>query len=503
VAESEVNRMKVLLLEHPRAICPDRCNDIANTPLSSCLLSGYVAGILKSKGHEVEIVEGYLDRLSFGEIEQRVRKFGPDILGVHLVYHWQDNLELYSFLQMVKDQGLTPYITAFGFYPTIAYKNILQKRPALDSVVIGEPEISFAELVSDSKVNPKIPGIAFRNELGTISLARRPLIKDLDIIPFPVRTPASYRLPEVNLQGSRGCYGNCTFCYINPFYGEKSRWRGRTPENIVSEIDQVIAVTGRKNFYFTDPNFFGPGELGQLRAKRLAAMLKPRQISFGIEGRVNDIHDDTIAALVDAGLRQILIGLESGRDSSLQRMNKMTTVAQNEAAIRILRKHGIEPNIGFIMFEPDATIDDLRVNLEFLKRNDLLKDLPVTANVLYHHQIVLKGTPAYRRIQQEGRLVSQGDVSYEGTAIFKEPRVADLANIMREVTNFLFTRMADIWNGKVDEPDHATEKYESINQLLVRIFEDNLLLLQLGKQLPSEQVNRIIRDIQEKMAALF
>ena len=39
--------MKILLLEHPRSINPERCNDIANTPLSSCLLTGYAAGVLK------------------------------------------------------------------------------------------------------------------------------------------------------------------------------------------------------------------------------------------------------------------------------------------------------------------------------------------------------------------------------------------------------------------------------------------------------------------------
>lgn len=49
--------MKILLLEHPRTVSPERCNDIANTPLSSCMLSGYAAGMLKSEGHDVQIIE--------------------------------------------------------------------------------------------------------------------------------------------------------------------------------------------------------------------------------------------------------------------------------------------------------------------------------------------------------------------------------------------------------------------------------------------------------------
>lgn len=495
--------MKILLLEHPRSICEDRCNDIANTPLSSCLLSGQVAGMLKSKGHQVEIVEGYMDKLNYTEIGSVVRTFKPNILGVHMVYHWQDNLTLYSFLQMVKDEELAEYIAAYGFYPTIAFEDILHKCGAIDSVIVGEPEITFAELAAGYRVASNIPGMAQRDLSGGITCERRPLVEDLDSLPFPVRTAAAYRLPEVNLQGSRGCYGGCTFCYINPFYGQGSRWRGRTPENIVAEIDSIIAERGIRDFYFTDPNFFGPGRMGQERAKHLSALLKTRNIRFGIEGRVNDIHDETIGALADAGLRHILIGLESGKDSSLERMNKMTTVAQNEQAIRVLRKHGIEPNIGFIMFEPDATLEDIRVNFEFLKRNDLLKNLPITANVLYHHQIILKGTPAYQKMRQEGRLIIENDTAYEGATKFTDEQVAVLASIMRNVTNFLFNRMAGIWGGKVVEPKDAGQKYAKINELLVKVFEENLGLLQSGQQLTEQQVDLLTGVLAKKIDSVL
>jgi len=436
----------------------------------------------------VEIVEGFMDRLYYYEIESIVRAFKPDILGVHMVYHWQDDVALYNFLQMVKDQGLAKYITAYGFYPTIAFEDILLKCTAIDSIVVGEPELTFTELAAGGGANPSLPGLALRNGAGGISCERRPLIEDLDSLPLPVRTEAAFRLPEVNIQGGRGCYGGCTFCYINPFYGQGSRWRGRSPESIVAEIDTIMSDHGVTDFYFTDPNFFGPGEQGQERARRLASLLKPRNIRFGIEGRVNDIHDETIAALVEAGLRNILVGLESGRDDSLRRMNKRTTVAQNEEAIKILRRHRIEPNVGFIMFEPDSSLQDVRVNFEFLKRNNLLHNLPVTANVLYHHQIILKGTRAYRDLKEAGRLEIRDDTSYEGATTFTEPKMAQLAGIMRQVTNLLFARMSGIWSGKVEEPRDAKVKYNQINRLLVDIFEDSLRTLEEGGQFTEEQI---------------
>lgn len=497
--------MKILLLEHPRNVCPERCNDIANTPLSSCLLSGYVAGQLKSEGHEVEILEGFLNGLTYEEIERKVNEMRPDVLGVHLVYHWQRDLALLDFLHRVKIGGLSPYITIYGFYPTIAYKDVLEQGPDIDSVILGEPELTFAEIaaaISSHYELGSIPGLAQRDDAGAIvHLPSQPLM-DLDRLPFPVRTEAMFRLPEVNLLGSRGCYGRCTFCYIGSFYGQGHHWRGRTPENIVAEIDDLIARRNVKEFYFTDPNFFGPGERGQRRALQLASLLKSRHIRFGIEARVNDIHDETIKALVEAGLHNILIGLESGSDSALQRMQKMTSVAENERAIGILRRHGIEPNIGFIMFEPNSSIEDTRINLKFLKRNDLLRNLPTTANLLYHHQIILEGTSAYQDLQREGRLELQASI-YEGVAPIADPKVARLASIMRQITNFLFGKMDGIWGGKVTEPGGARERYTKINALLVGIFENTLSTLETGGQFTDKEAELLVKTVQEEIAGIL
>ncbi|SFQ95063.1 B12-binding domain-containing radical SAM protein [Desulfoscipio geothermicus] len=494
--------MKILLLEHPRVFIPERCNDIANTPLSSSLLTGYAAGMLQSQGHQVEITEGYLDNLSYAVIKQQVSDLKPDLLGVHMVYHWRTDVDLFSFLEEIKREKLCPYIAAYGFYPTFNFAEILRECSAIDAVITGEPEATFSELadaLSGRAGRSNIPGLARSDGTGNISHTPRELVEDLDSLPFPVRTEAMYRLPEVNLQGSRGCYGQCTFCYINPFYGHGSRWRGRSPENIAAEIDMIMAERGVKDFYFTDPNFFGPGRQGQSRALHLASLLRERNIRFGIEARVDDIHDETIAALVEAGLRHILIGLESGKDDSLKRLNKMTTVARNEQAVKILRKHGIEPNIGFIMFEPCSSLEDIRANFEFLRRNDLLNNLPVTANVLYHHQIILKGTPAFKMLQGEGRLELPPGATYEGSTTFVNPRVAVLADIMRQITNFLFRRMSGIWSGKEQEPRDAELKYEQINEMLVDLFEANLRALENGKLFTDEEKHLVVQEAKKNI----
>jgi hypothetical protein len=180
-------------------------------------------------------------------------------------------------------------------------------------------------------------------------------------------------------------------------------------------------------------------------------------------------------------------------------MNKMTTVSQNEKALAILRKHGVEPNVGFIMFEPDSSPEDLRINLEFLKRNDLLKNLAVTANVLYHHQIVLEGTQAYHDLQKENIIGFTQPSSYEGTAYFKNSEVAGLADIMRQTTNMLFSRMDGIWSGKTIDPPAMQERYARVNQLLVKVFEDSLGALEAGAHLEKDQIASLVRETKEMM----
>jgi radical SAM superfamily enzyme YgiQ (UPF0313 family) len=270
----------------------------------------------------------------------------------------------------------------------------------------------------------------------------------------------------------------------------------------MQEIDRITAKYGPRKFYFTDPNFFGPGHKGKGRAMMLASMLKERKLKFGIEGRVNDITHETIAALVDAGLQELLIGLESGRDESLKRLNKMTTVVQNEEALRVLWANGIEPSVGFIMFEPDSSQADVRTNFEFLKRNDLLKQIFTTANVLYHPQIILQGTKAYRDLQQNGRLILNG-TTYEGRAAYQVPEVARLAQIIGQITNYFFVTMDGVWKGRLQEPPNAANLYAQINHLLVDAFEQNLVRLESGEPVDDAKAEALITETKSKIKAVF
>lgn len=496
--------LRVTLIEHPRQASWEHMNDVANAPLSASLMTGYAAATLEAAGHDVAVVEGHLAGLKTAEVVARATAGEPDLVAVHLVYDWSDGRHVAKLLCDLRSAlGPLP-VVLYGFYPTFAWDDALARHPEATAVIVGEPEETIVEVTAALRTTGRggrdltaalaaVPGLAVRGGGDKPLLtAPRALISDLDGLPFPRRTPEMDRLREVNVAGSRGCYGACSFCTINPFYGGRSSWRPRSPESVVAEIDAaLVAQPSRRRFYFVDPNFFGPGARGRERALRLARLIAERfDIRFGLEGRVNDIDEELIAELVEAGFDELLIGLESGSDATLKRLNKHTTVDQNRRALRILRAAGIEPNVGFIMYEPGSSLADVRVNLAFLEEERLLERVAVTANVLCHQQIVLRPTPAYRAAAAAGRLVTSSHHSYEGTVPYEHSEVAFLAETMAEVCRHVFAGVPrEMWlacdaDGPRDERQAVDAALLAVNGALVAVFRRLLDGLSSGELWP-------------------
>ena len=110
-------------------------------------------------------------------------------------------------------------------------------------------------------------------------------------------------------------------------------WRGRSPQNVAAEISELVCL-GKKDFYFVDPNFVGPGKAGKETAVKLACRLADLGITFGMETRANDVTSGLMRELAAAGLTRLLLGIESGRPDVLKRLGKHASVAGNEQGHR-------------------------------------------------------------------------------------------------------------------------------------------------------------------------
>jgi anaerobic magnesium-protoporphyrin IX monomethyl ester cyclase len=465
--------MRIVLLEHPRSPSEAHFNDIANTPLWSCLMTGYAASSLQEAGFEVSLIDAR--RLACDAAIRQMIETPAELLAIHAVYSWEKTSELFEMLSRLKTRGYGGNICLFGFFATLAWRDMLERVPEIDYVVVGEPEDTLVELARSLRAGSpaRCAGLAARVAGEATLYGLRTPIVPLDRLPFPLR-PTLEADATVSVLASRGCYNGCSFCLIPTLDAGKAVWRRRSAANVAAEV-AGLAEHGKRDLYCVDPNFIGPGKVGKDGALDLARALSGLAITFGMETRANDITAPVMRSLRDAGLTSLLLGIESGCSRVLKRLGKRTTVAQNARAIAAVRDVGIEPEIGFIMFEPASTLDDVRENLAFLERNRLLDRLGRTANLLYHYHIAFKGTPGYRLALERGMLAPAGPYGFEGRLLFEDRRVGWLAQIMRSVCQFILREMEKP-RSRIHWSADAVEASanQAVNDHLVEIFKGML-----------------------------
>ena len=464
--------MKIVVLEHPRKASKKRFNDIANTPLWSCLMGGYAAAALEQNGFDTIFLDHAVPGACFDNTKAKILALNPDLLCVNAVYFWEHTPLLFELFSDLKAQGFSGHLNLFGFFPSLVFEKILQQCDPVDSIAVGEFEHTLVELAQALKNNSEpaktlepgetpdpaknptpvnnsapikyselenIEGLALGSCLSHGKRKTRTPEKNPDLFAFPKRISLDGTAP---ILASRGCYNHCSFCPVPSFYNQGSMWKGRSPENIAREI-QGLVNQGVKEFYFVDPNFIGPGTLGKKRIMDLMDHLKPMNITFGMETRPQDLDDTILESLVGSGFTSLLMGVESGSTAILNKINKSSGAAVASRAIDLCRNHGIEPEIGFLMFVPDSSLDDLLENMNFLMANNLLDRLDRTANLLSHTQIVLAGTSGYAGFEKENRLEKTGIFEFEAEVLFSDPKVKWVATLITFACHTILRSMSD------------------------------------------------------------
>ena len=478
--------MKIIILEHPRIYSEKHFNDIANTPLWSCLISGYSASALMRDDNDVHLIDAAGSRWTFERTQNEILLIDPEMLSINAVFFWEHTPHFFNFLSNLRASGFTGHINLFGFFPSLAWKIILSLSTVIDSVAVGECENTLTELAQHLKKRKNwkhISGLAFHEENNICTSGHRKPLSDIDSFAFPERHN-NYE-DTVSILASRGCYNQCSFCPVPAFYNNGPLWRGRTPENIFSELN-FLTDKGAKDIYFADPNFIGPGNNGRQRTLKLAQLIKPLKITFGMETRPNDLDAEIMEQLVSAGLNSLLLGIENVSSPVLNTLNKHSSINISEHAIQLCRNAGIEPETGFLMFVPDSSVEDIKQNFDFLLRNQLLSQLDRTANLLSHYQVVFSGTPGYRQFEKQKRLINTDGIGFHHEILYKNERVKWMADIMVPISQYLLKEMGQehspvFWNKK------DTDLFADTNNLLVDIFSRLLQIIQKDRYLPAAE----------------
>lgn len=427
--------MKLVIVENPRPLTIEHYNDVANAPLSASLSSGYALAVARQAGWDTAFADftaatddpAIMAALILGE--------SPDMVLFHWVYSWGHEPLAKDTLALLRRESAAP-LGAFGLFPTLARTRLLEYAPDLDFILSGEFEESLTELLHSfsehGSISP-LPGVVLRGQ----PFGPRPLLADISSLPIPADVGSNCSYSSMNIESSRGCFGACSFCFIHRYYG-CSRRRVRNLPSLERELETRMARRKIHSLYFIDPTFIGPGVTEQQRAVRISRLARSLGLPFGFETRVDSVAAGVMATLAANGAESIFLGIESGCNGVLQRIGKRIDTGQIRRAVRIVRDSGMQLNIGFIMFEPDTTMDELAENYRFLDGLGLLDDHDLTVNLLYHNQIVLYGSAAWERFALEGRLRLNRQLPFEGRYRFRDARVALVCAAMGRLSSAYF-----------------------------------------------------------------
>jgi len=378
----------------------------------------YLAAVLEERGIEVSVLEQAAKGLTIEETVRWVKKENPDIVGFSTLGTSGRTAALIS--DEVKRENPN-IVTIFGnYYATFNSERILHKYPSVDVIVRGEGENTVIDLVNcfEKKGNLKdVLGISFRNKNSVISTPNRPLIKDLDSLPFPNRKLIDVKYhcmiaganvaPKkfTSVVSSRGCVYRCRFCSCTQL--ARNIWRPRSVENTLEELN-FLASEGYQQFIFVDDSF----TMNPKRVIRLCREMRKEKIDMDwiCEGRVDNCSYEMLRELARAGCRILYFGIESANQRILDYYNKRITPEQSETAVKTARKAGIDVIIGsFIVGAPDETREEIQNTIQFA--NQLPIDFP-QFNILG----VYPGTDIWDEFNAKG-LLEKGEYWETGIAV--------------------------------------------------------------------------------------
>ncbi|HDY68935.1 MAG TPA: B12-binding domain-containing radical SAM protein [Candidatus Scalindua sp.] len=358
-------------------------------PLGILYLASYIRKYLKDI--EIKVIDGYQE--SYNTLLRNVKKVDPDVLGVS--FTTQASTGAYKIINEIKKDNKSIKIICGGAHTTALPEEVLKKSET-DMIVMGEGEVTFLEIlksVKDKDQNRSILGTALWED-GRIKInPYRPLIRDLDTIPFPARDlldikkyPGYYykkRRRDTSLISSRGCPFNCLFC-SNPVWKHQKPWfRLRSPQNVVDEMEHIIKEFGVTEFFDETDEF----NANRKWAEEVCDEITKRgmDISWKVQMRADNMDDQLAEKMAKAGCWLGLFGIESGNDETLKGINKKLTISKVKQSLGILKRHGIKAYALFMAF--NAWEENGR--LKFENKTDTLNTLDFAKELIKEKKIDL------------------------------------------------------------------------------------------------------------------
>lgn len=338
----------------------------ALVPAKSTLLGiGYLASVLRNRGHKVEIKD-----LIFSNRWQEFERY--DAICVSAMFTNNKN-STYDFLNYVKRYYPYVHLIAGGNHASTFPEEVME---FVDTVVVGEGEEVICDVIENYR-----KGIIRTNR-----------IQDLDKLPFPAwdlmwediqeinrrnwHTPFHIRKPFIHMITSRGCPNNCTFCAIKVAWGRQ--WIPRSAKNVVDEIEELYKL-GFREIHFNDDNC----SINKERMYDITQTIIDRRISIRIACptgiHIGTLDNHILRQMKRAGFYRLCFGIETGNPQMQKCIKKNINLEKAKQVIKDANDLGFWTSATFIFDFPHETEEQRQDTMKFIKESQV--DFPIFYNL--------------------------------------------------------------------------------------------------------------------------
>lgn len=345
----------------------------------------YLSACLKSEGHTTDLIfdpgfddtfyfrAPFLKRLNrYPRLIQHVGEFKPDVLAVSSISN------TYPYIRELVGEIKKRYrcYTIIGGAHASAIPEYIIREGLFDAVCVGEGEGALIELLhylEEGESPLSLKNFYFLQGREVIKNPLRPLVEDLDTLPFPDKDLfykyGAFSTTLAVLSG-RGCPYSCNFCVngqLKTMYQNLGSYiRRYSPERMLSELKYFIARYPVKRINFQDDIF-------TMNKRWLAQFceLYPGSINLPFQCNVHPrfVSDETAGLLKEAGCVSVCMGVQSAvQNKRKELLGRNETNEDIQTAVDLLKKYRLPVYLEYIFGLPDESLEDIVENITFNRK---------------------------------------------------------------------------------------------------------------------------------------
>ena len=309
-------------------------------------------------GHQVKVIN--LSGFAWSRVEEVLRALDADVFGLSC---WTANRRGVALAaRAIKAFHPNAHVIVGGPHATPLAREMLAHHPEIDTIAVGESEITFLELLERLEAHASCEGIAgtaYRTDGRVVMAPERPAVEELD----GIASPHDYFDTHI-VMTSRGCPWRCTFCGAEASWGRG--YRAQSVAYVLDALERAIARAPVKMIQIKDDTF----TTNRKRVLALCRGIRDRKLQFqwSCDTRVDVLSDELLHEMRLAGCERLSLGVESGSQKILDAIDKKITVDEIVASSDLAKKWGIKVRYYMMIGNRGETAETFRETLAFLER---------------------------------------------------------------------------------------------------------------------------------------